>query len=135
MRRPKAAKPATAAGGEPASEFDQLSGEVGSEFKASEAAPQLKFISQLQAPASDSDRRFFAARPWRRLRLRRAFSGERRIAQLAGEAKNLQPGCSDFVVVEQIVPGVRIRVGFSAAGDLETDIGDEEIARLLQVRP
>jgi hypothetical protein len=38
------------------------------------------------------------------------------------------------VVVEQIVPGVRTRVGFRAASDLETDIGDEEIARLLQVR-
>jgi len=38
------------------------------------------------------------------------------------------------VVVEQIVPGVRTRVGFRAASGLETDLGDEEIERLLQVR-
>jgi hypothetical protein len=125
MRWPKAAKPATAAGGEPASKFDQLDGRVG--FHATH--PDGKD----QAAGSDSDRRFFKCRPGRRFRLRRAFPGERRIAALAGGAP-LPDGRSDFVVVEQIVPGVRTRIGFRAASDLETDIGDEEIARLLQVR-
>jgi hypothetical protein len=86
--------------------------------------------------ASDSDRRFFKRRPSRRFRLRRAFSGERRMAALAGSAlQPLQPGCRDFVIIEQIAPGVRIRVGFAAASDLETDFGDEEIERLLEDEP
>jgi hypothetical protein len=123
MRRPKAAKPATAAGGEPASKFDQLNGRVG--FHATHPD------GEDQAAGSDSDRRFFKCRRNRRFRLRRAFPGERRIAACIGGA--LQPGCSDFVVVEQIVPGVRTRVGFRAASGLETDLGDEEIERLLQV--
>jgi hypothetical protein len=78
MRRPKAAKPATAAGGEPASKFDQLNGRVG--FHATH--PDGKD----QAAGSDSDRRFFKCRPGRRFRLRRAFPAERQIAGSFGGA-------------------------------------------------
>jgi hypothetical protein len=40
MRRPKAAKPATAAGGEPASKFDQLNGGVGFHATHPDRAPR-----------------------------------------------------------------------------------------------
>jgi hypothetical protein len=125
MRSPKAAKPATAAGGEPASKFDQLNGRVG--FHATHPD------GEDQAAGSDSDRAFFKRRPGRRLRVRRAFAGERRIAALAS-CSTPQPGYSEFVRVEQVAPGVRFRLGFRATSDLDTDIGDEEIERLLPVR-
>jgi hypothetical protein len=124
MRWPKAAKPATAAGGEPASKFDQLNGRV--EFHATH--PDGKD----QAAGSNSDRRFFKCRPGRRFRLRRAFPGERRIAACFGGAP--PPGRADFVVVEQLAPGVRTRVGFRAAADTDTDIDDAAIARLLAMQ-
>jgi hypothetical protein len=124
MRRPKAAKPATAAGGEPASKFDQLNGRVG--FHATH--PDGKD----QAAGSDSDRRFFKCRPGRRFRLRRAFPAERQIAGSFGGAP--PPGRVDFVVVEQLAPGVRTRVGFRAAADTDTDIDDAAIARLLAMQ-
>ena len=109
---------------EPASKFDQLDGRVG--FHATH--PDGKD----QAAGSDSDRRFFKCRPGRRFRLRRAFPGERRIAGSFGGAP--PPGRVDFVVVEQLAPDVRTRVGFRAAADTDTDIDDAAIARLLAMQ-
>jgi hypothetical protein len=76
--------------------------------------PTAAFSNAGRAGASGCDARFLASAGWRRSRA---------------------APCRDFVIIEQIAPGVRIRVGFAAASDLETDFGDEEIERLLEDEP
>jgi hypothetical protein len=80
----------------------------------------------------DADRRFFARRPGRRWYVRRAYPAEKGVAQAIGANTSLPPDHAAFVLVEQIRPGVRIRLGFGAPAGMETDLSDAEIEEALR---
>jgi hypothetical protein len=72
-----------------------------------------------------SDGRFFARRPHRRLRIRRAHGSE------TADCEQIPPGLRWFAVTRYIRSGIRIRMFIAASPGLATDINDSEIEFLL----
>lgn len=70
----------------------------------------------------NADRSFFRSHPGRRLHIRRPFVAEVAIAALTGQQ---QP--PDYVVVQQITPGVRIRLLVWGRADPDVDWDDRAI--------
>jgi hypothetical protein len=79
-----------------------------------------------------SDRNFFALRPGRRYRVRRAFPSEAEFSVSIGGGCVPPVGKAHFVFVEQVRPGVRIRSHFIDASDLETDLSDADAELMLR---
>src|SRR3954453_23011204 len=65
--------------------------------------PSLEFQAAIER-TSELDRAWFRLHPERARRVRRATAPERQ--------NDRPPGCSLFVVVKQVVPGLRMRAGF-----------------------
>jgi hypothetical protein len=78
----------------------------------------------------DADRRFFERRPGRRFRVRRVYPNESKLAELCGFNSSPPAGAAMFVAIEQIAPGLRIRLAFCAPPDMETDLPDEAAGRI-----
>lgn len=73
----------------------------------------------------ESDRRFFRRRPDRQHRVRLVSRAEIALNNLVGGQHAEPPaGCSHFVVVKQLAPGVRTRVFLVAASDASTDVAE-----------
>ena len=79
----------------------------------------------------ETDRRFFARRPDRSHRVRLASRAEtdfNREVQRGHTAT--PPGCSNFVAVKQILPGVRTRVFLFGKAGSPTDLSEEVAKRI-----
>lgn len=83
--------------------------------------------------ATESDRKFFERFPTRNYRIRAMAPAE--VAQLDivvnGDMEPLKPGCRWFVVMRQIMPGLRFKVFRQAPAEKVGEEASEHIARSL----
>lgn len=79
---------------------------------------------------SDEDRVWFAGKPGRNHRVRRAFPAE---AEVMAILSPLPSGMVRYTAVRQVAPGSRVRVTFGGTPDLRTDLGEAEAAHLFNI--
>jgi hypothetical protein len=62
--------------------------------------------------------------------VRRVYPNERKLAELSGFNSSPPAGAVMFVAIEQVAPGLRIRLAFCAPPYMETDLADEAAGRI-----
>jgi len=72
---------------------------------------QIERLSLAIDHISDDDRNFFVTHPERNFRIRLMSKAERRQYAIINGPTKCPPGCRRYILIKQIVPGMRIRIG------------------------
>jgi hypothetical protein len=106
-------------------------------YRAMEANRQLlgdEITLRVDALACESDRTFFKQHPQRRFRLRPAWDVEiEDFARRSGPLPALREGHCWWIVVQQLRPGLRSRMPFSASHNLQLEASERAAREMWKV--